>query len=678
MFLPRFMRPRRGVERQSGRFVPRLCALEDRTLPSTLVEPGFTEHIVVQGLDTPTAMEFAPDGRLFIAQKGGQVRVISNGQLLPNPFLSVVVNTISERGLDGITFDPSFASNGFVYVYYSTNATNPVNRLSRFTADPVNPNTALVGSERVLLDNIPSTNGNHNGGALHFGRDGLLYIGVGEVGVASNAQSLSSLSGKILRINPANPGNLIPPDNPFVGTPGARGEIWALGMRNPFTFAVQPQTARIFVNDVGGARFEEIDDLVKGGNYGWPTTEGVANQPPFIDPIHTYPHGSGTAITGGAFYEASEFPSSFRDSYFFGDYVAGFIRRLTPGTLQSVDFATNVPGPVDLDVGPDGSLFYLSIANGTVVQIQADQPQGGDVLVVGAAQGPPLVRVLDAASRVERSSFFAFDAAFTGGVRLASGDINRDGIPDIITAAGAGGGPNVIIYDGVTNKPIRNFFAYSPSFTGGVFIAASDINADGTPDIITGAGPGGGPHVMVFDGTTGEVLRSFFAYSVNFAGGVSVGTGDMNGDGHADIVTGAGSGGGPHVQVFDGVTGTVIESFFAYAPGFTGGIFVATGDVNGDGNPDIVTGPGAGGGPHVKAFDRSGTELLSFFAYEPSFVGGVRVATAAILSGGRAAIVTAPGGGRPTEVGIFDGLSQIQVDGFFAFDSTFVGGAFVG
>ncbi|HKB35342.1 MAG TPA: PQQ-dependent sugar dehydrogenase, partial [Gemmataceae bacterium] len=253
------------------RFRPICEELEGRIVPTTLV-PGFVERPFASGLTQPTAMEFAPDGRLFVAEKGGTVRVItSNGTLLPTPFLTVAVNTFSERGLDGITFDPNFASNHFVYIYYTTNASTPVNRVSRFTVSTTDPNVAQAGSEKVLLDNIPSTNGNHNGGALHFGIDGKLYIGVGESGVPSNAQMLNTLAGKILRINADGS---IPSNNPFVNTPGARGEIWALGFRNPFTFAVQPGTGRIFVNDVGEGSWEEIDDLVKGGNYGWNTTEG--------------------------------------------------------------------------------------------------------------------------------------------------------------------------------------------------------------------------------------------------------------------------------------------------------------------------------------------------------------------------------------------------------------------
>ena len=237
----------------------RLEQLEARETPTVL--PGFSESVLASGLVQPTAMTLAPDGRIFVAEKGGTLRVVQNGAVLATPFLTVGVNTVSERGLIGVALDPNFAANGFVYVYYTTSAATPVNRVSRFTASAGNPNVALAGSEVVLLDNIASTNGNHNGGALAFGADGKLFIGVGEAGVPSNAQTLSNLSGKVLRINPDGS---IPPDNPLVGVSGARPEIWAFGLRNPFTLAVQPGSGQLFINDVGQNAFEEVDPGVRG------------------------------------------------------------------------------------------------------------------------------------------------------------------------------------------------------------------------------------------------------------------------------------------------------------------------------------------------------------------------------------------------------------------------------
>ena len=213
------------------------------TLPA-----GFTETAIT-GLSNPTAMEIAPDGRIFVCQQGGSLHVIKNGALLSTPFLTLSVDANGERGLLGIAFDPNFASNNFVYVYYTVSTTPRHNRVSRFTA---NGDVAVPGSETVILqlDNLTGAT-NHNGGAIHFGPDGKLYIAVGENATPSNAQTLSNMLGKILRINP-NPNELIPSDNPFFNQAnGNNRSIWALGLRNPFTFAFQPGTGRMFINDVG-------------------------------------------------------------------------------------------------------------------------------------------------------------------------------------------------------------------------------------------------------------------------------------------------------------------------------------------------------------------------------------------------------------------------------------------
>lgn len=349
---------------------------------------SFQDSEFVDGLNTPTAMEFSSDGRLFVTEKSGKVMVIKNGELLDTPFVSVSVNSNGERGLLGIAFDPNFATNRYVYIYYTT-STSPIhNRVSRVFADPANPDRALVGSEVTILDleNL-SSSANHNGGAMHFGKDGKLYIGVGENANSANAQSLSTRLGKILRINPDGS---IPSDNPFYNTAGAKKEIWALGLRNPFSFAFSPAPAStlVYINDVGANAWEEINLGAKGANYGWPTCEGTCSNPSFVKPIYTYSHtGGGRAIAGGAFYESSQFPSEYKGSYFFGDYVAGFIKRLTPSN-QVVDFLSSVPTPVDIKIGPDGSLYYLSIGNGEVHKVE--YLSGGNSNPVAVATASPM------------------------------------------------------------------------------------------------------------------------------------------------------------------------------------------------------------------------------------------------------------------------------------------------
>src|SRR5205807_1137270 len=187
-----------------------------------------------------------------------------------------------------------------------------------------------------------------------------------------------------------------------------------------------------------------------------------------------------------------------------------------------------------------------------------------------APGGGPHVKVYDAATGQLKFGFFAFDPNFTGGVRVAVGDVNGDGVDDIVCAAGPGGGPAVKVFDGATGALLQSFFAYDPGFTGGVFVAAGDVNGDGKADIIVGPGAGSGPNVRVFDGANvSNVLRDFMAYDLSFTGGVSVAVEDIDGDGHTDIVTGAGAGGGPHIRAFSGATaGLELRSFFAFDPGF--------------------------------------------------------------------------------------------------------------
>jgi glucose/arabinose dehydrogenase len=323
-------------------------------------------------------MEIAPDGRIFVCEQGGRLRIIKNGVLLPTPFVTLNVDPAGERGLLGVAFDPSFATNSFLYVYYTVPIEPRHNRVSRFTA---NGDVAVAGSEQVILelDNL-STATNHNGGAIHFGPDGKLYVAVGENANGANSQALSNRLGKMLRINSDG---TIPTDNPFLNTAtGANRAIWALGLRNPFTFAFQPGTGRMFINDVGQNTWEEINEGLAGSNYGWPTSEGPTSNPSFRAPLFAYTHGTGPttgcAIAGGAFYNPLnvQFPSSFVGKYFFADLCSGWIRTFDPATSAATDFASGIVQPVDLKVGADGSLYYLSInfGNGFLSRIQFSGP----------------------------------------------------------------------------------------------------------------------------------------------------------------------------------------------------------------------------------------------------------------------------------------------------------------
>lgn len=349
------------------------------------VPAGFVDEPVVSGLDGPTAAEVLPDGRFLIAEQGGTLRVVKDGALLATPALSIAVNSAGERGLIGVTADPDFATNHFIYVYHTT-ADAPIhNRVSRFT---MNGDVVDEDSEVVLLDldNLSSAT-NHNGGGLHFGADGKLYVGVGENGLGANAQSLNNRLGKLLRIN--SDGS-IPTDNPFYGAAtGANRAIWAYGLRNPFTFAVQPGTGRILINDVGQNAFEEVDEGIAGANYGWAVTEGPTTDGRFVSPIYAYDHSDGvsSAIIGGAFYNPSNvtFPESYVGSYFFGDLSGGYIKRMTfdNGGVTVSPFATDTGTLVDLDIGPDGALYYLRIGEGDLRRIRSTVVVGAPGIDVG-------------------------------------------------------------------------------------------------------------------------------------------------------------------------------------------------------------------------------------------------------------------------------------------------------
>jgi glucose/arabinose dehydrogenase len=339
-----------------------LCAAQPPMRAATLPS-GFTESLVASGLSSPTAMQFAPDGRLFVAEQSGRLRVIKDGVLLPTPFLTLTVSSVGERGLLGVAFDPAFTTNRFVYVYYT--ATTPAihNRISRFTA---NGDVAVAGSEVVLfeLNNLSSAT-NHNGGALAFGDDGKLYAAVGENANGAHAQSFNNVLGKMLRLNADGS---IPADNPFFGTTtGNNRAIWALGLRNPFTFAFHPTRNTMFINDVGQGTWEEINDGAAGANYGWPDTEGTTSDPDFTSPRFVYNHSGGQcAITGGTFYApaTSQFPADYVDDYFFADYCAGWIRKLDTAGNTVAPFASGISFPVDLKVSSDGALYYLARGSG--------------------------------------------------------------------------------------------------------------------------------------------------------------------------------------------------------------------------------------------------------------------------------------------------------------------------
>ena len=402
---------------------PRVERLEDRTTPTTL-PAGFSEATVTSGLASPTAMEFSPAGELWVLEQTGRAKLV-RGDGTTHTAVTLTVNSSGERGLLGLAFSPSYDGAGpnadQVYLYYTATAPAVHNRISRFTVTGAGTATPTLTAETTILD-LENLSGatNHNGGAIHFGPDGKLYVAVGDnnddttPGGSQLSQRLDSRFGKVLRLNPDGTN---PNDNPFfVGNNAIRDSIWALGLRNPYATAFQPGTGRYFVNDVGESNWEEINDGVAGSNYGWagsfssPLMEGFETSvPAFItigtyrDPVMAYDHNAsapspfGCAVTGGAFYNPAtpRFGSAYVGKYFFADYCGpsnqAWIRVFdpaSPGSAASPDTSTAFASDmdnlfvVDLKVDAAGNLYYLGRGGGVVRRITF---QAADIDLAGSA-----------------------------------------------------------------------------------------------------------------------------------------------------------------------------------------------------------------------------------------------------------------------------------------------------
>jgi glucose/arabinose dehydrogenase len=331
---------------------------------AAILRSGFTKTQVVSGLTYPMDMEFAPDGRLFVAEQAGRVRIAKpNGTLTTFLNISTKVDSNHERGLQALTFDPNFSTNGYVYLQYTKKATSttPVhNRVVRVTASG---DKAVAGSEKLIFKLGNQRSAHHMGGAIDFGNDGKLYISTGDNETPDKAQQLTNLFGKMLRINKDG---TIPTGNPFYATAsGKTRAIWARGLRNPFKFAIQPTTGTTFINDPGEDAWEEINRGAAGANYGWPRYEGPESNPAYRNPVFAYRNGSmkdtRCAITGGAFYNPTtkQYPSDYVGDYFFADLCSGWIRTRDATTGEVSGFATGLERPIDLEVSKAGELYYL-------------------------------------------------------------------------------------------------------------------------------------------------------------------------------------------------------------------------------------------------------------------------------------------------------------------------------
>lgn len=399
------------------------------------VAPGFETETVASGLTLPTAMAFALDGRIFIAEKGGTVRAVKNGALLPSPVITLTdINTYADRGLIGIAVDPNFSANGYLYLSYTHENTPGANfsgpKTGHIARVTVVGDTASESSKVILVgtvngdaekpscedyprtaDCIPSDSPSHTVGGLRFGPDEKLYASLGDGAnfdrvdtLALRTQNIDSLAGKILRINPDG---TAPADNPFYnGDPNAnRSKVYAYGVRNAFRFNFNPNNGTLFLGDVGWDTWEEIDLIAPGKNYGWPCFEGtgsstpasggpgyVCDAPGAENPLYFYRHDSAGAgsVTAGAFPFGSAYPEAYSKSLFFGDYAQNFMKRLVLNNENQVvsveqDVIDDPNGPVDISTGPDGNIYYIAIYTGELKRIVYTTGNRNPIAVIHAA-----------------------------------------------------------------------------------------------------------------------------------------------------------------------------------------------------------------------------------------------------------------------------------------------------
>lgn len=345
------------------------------------------------------------------------------------------------------------------------------------------------------------------------------------------------------------------------------------------------------------------------------------------------------------------------------DQTSGVLNFSVNNQSFSTDSA-NYSENISLSKGKNNLTFILKDRAGhnTTIQRSVFSYKKNNILIGKEKGDLPLVQGYDSDNQLT-GAFLPYTSALQGGVNIIAADINNDGSEEIITAPGSGGGPHVRVLNSRAQE-ISWFMAYLNSFRGGVNLAAGDVDGDGQTEIITAAGPGGGPHIRVFD-YQGHLKSQFFAYAENFRGGVQIACGDTDGDGISEIITGAGSSGGPHVKVFD-YQGNVKEWFMAYAENFRGGVNLTTGDLDSDGSEEIITAPLSNGGPHVRIFNEQGDLEDQFFVYSSDFRGGLNLSTGDYDNDGTYEIITAVKSGLKPEVKIFE-MDGSFISNFYLF-----------
>ncbi|QJW96678.1 beta strand repeat-containing protein [Frigoriglobus tundricola] len=518
-----------------------------------------------------------------------------------------------------------------------------------------------------------SAQGTIIGGTDPFDQDVISSNGGGGIvlsGASQGTQVIGSLigtdrTGLTALANRGNGISITSSDNQIGGLAPAAGNVIAFNTQSGVAVASGTGNG-ILGNSIFGNAALGIA-LSGGGNQGQPAPVLTAASSPTAAAVRV----TGTLTAAANTTYRIEFFASSRAPTGQGQTSLGYM-TVTTGASGVAPFTFNSTLPVGAgasitatatDPGNNTSAF-----SGAITATEA-------IFAVGSGPGGvPLVKVYNGDGTL-RGSFLAFDAGFRGGVTVAVGDLSGDGVEDIIVGAGPGAGPAVAVYSGTNFSLLGAFFAFDPGFRGGVTVAAGDLSGDGRADIIVGAGPGAGPAVAVYSGTNFSLLGAFFAFDPGFRGGVTVAAGDLSGDGRADIIVGAGPGAGPAVAVYSGSNFSLLGAFFAFDPSFSGGVTVAVGEINGV--ADIIVGAGAGAGPAVAVYSGTNFSLQgAFFAFDPGFRGGVTVATD--VNDGEADIIVGAGPGAGPAVAVYSGTSFGLQDSFFAFDPSFSGGVFVG
>lgn len=325
------------------------------------------------------------------------------------------------------------------------------------------------------------------------------------------------------------------------------------------------------------------------------------------------------------------------------------------------------------DVAPDNQGFCCQVTETITpptTTTTTTPPVPGAQITTGAGQGgAPHIRTFDSNGTAAGPSFYAYDPSYSGGAPVARGDLTNDAGDEIVVGSGVGG--NAFSVFTAAGTPLFGGNPFGIPFSGGIRVAVGDVTGDGANEIVVAAGPGGGPHVKVLSNNGTALGGGFYAYGANFTGGVQIAAGEVSGGGKAEIVTGAGAGGAPHVRVFNADSTPIGPGFYAYGQNFSGGVSVAVADAK------IVTGAGPGGAPHVRSFDGAGVAAASFYAYPEGFRGGVRVASAELGGSGGREIITGAGPGGAPHVRVFTSNGAATAASFYAYGENFGGGVYV-